>query len=199
MAGFLAAPLSSQAERFPSSFPVFVVFDSFPTVRLFPLDWGPEFSFPLAPWCLSFRCKSSDRTPVGSVSRVFVRPRLKRVCTEVAVQPPVISGTGFGRPLAFGARVSSLVVGAGNGSPLAGCGVNVLAAPHEWVRVGADFGAPVIGGFRGSLCTVGADDGSPIVGFTARAGEVAAVPLAAVDGSSPGVAGHQSAGASRIP
>ena len=127
MAGFLAAPLSSHAERFPSSFPIFVVADSFPTVKLFPLDWGPEFSFPLAPWCLSFRCRSSERTPAGSVSRVFFHPRLKIVCMGAAAQPPGFFGAEFGLPLAFGARVLSLALGATNGLPLAGFGVSVVA------------------------------------------------------------------------
>ena len=110
-----------------SSTPIFVVADSFPTVKLFPLDWGPEFSFPLAPWCLSFRCRSSERTPAGSVSRVFFHPRLKIVCMGAAAQPPGFFGAEFGLPLAFGARVLSLALGATNGLPLAGFGVSVVA------------------------------------------------------------------------
>ena len=63
------------------------------------------------------------------------------------------------------------------------------------MRFGADFGAPCVGELQCSLFIAGADDGSPVVGFTARAEGVAAILLAAVDGSFPDVdvAGHQSA------
>ena len=124
-AGFLAAPRSSHAERFPASFPVVVVVDSFPTVEMFPPVWGPKCSFPWAPLCLSFRCRSSGRTPAGSVSIVFVCPMLKIVCTGALKLPPSAIGADFGLPFARGAVGAAVVLGADLGLPLSGFIVGV--------------------------------------------------------------------------
>ena len=89
----LAAPLSSQAETFPTSFPLLC--GQLP-------QWvgGRRSASPwlFGLWCLSFLCRSSDETPAGSASSVLVLPRLKIVCTETVAGLPLALGVGDGSP-----------------------------------------------------------------------------------------------------